>query len=62
MLMVWLKHRRALQAGGLGFFSFWRECRRELKGTLKVMDPRGYRWAAGRIPYTRTTLYERIPG
>jgi hypothetical protein len=59
-LLVWVKHRRALRAGGLGFVSFWRECRQELRGVLRVMDPRGYAWTVGRIPY-RETIHERIP-
>ena len=44
-LLVWGKHRRALRAGGLGFVGFWRECWQEMRGVLKIMDPRGYRRA-----------------
>jgi hypothetical protein len=61
-LLVWCKHRRALRAGGLGFGSFWRECWREMRGLLKVMDPRGWRWARQRVRYEGRIVHERIPG
>jgi hypothetical protein len=61
-LLVWLKHRRALRAGGLTFLGFWRECRQELRGTLRIMDPRGYRWARAQTRYEVPFVYERIHG
>ena len=59
-LLVWGKHRRALRAGGLGFRGFWRECWQEMCGVLKIMDPRGYRWAGERTRYEVPVVYERV--
>jgi hypothetical protein len=42
-LAVWLKHRRALRAGGLGFVSFLQACRKERKVIFRQMDPAKYR-------------------
>jgi hypothetical protein len=61
-LLVWGKHRRALRAGGLGFASFWRECWQEMRGVLRIMDPRGYRWAGERARYEVPVTYERVQG
>jgi hypothetical protein len=61
-LLVWLKHRRALRAGGLGFRGFWRECRQEMQGVLRIMDPRGYRWAREHPRYEVPRTYEQIHG
>jgi hypothetical protein len=43
---VWIKHRRALRAGGLGLFSFWKRCWREMRKMRRLMDPRSYRFPA----------------
>ena len=43
-LAVWLKHRRALRAGGLGFFSFSRACRKERNVIFRQMNPKQYRF------------------
>jgi hypothetical protein len=47
-LLVWIKHRRALRAGGFGLRTFWRACRREAARVLQAMDPCGYRAAPAR--------------
>src|SRR5262249_27083568 len=44
-LAVWFKHRRALRAGGLGFVSFLRACRKERKVIFRQMDPCSYRFS-----------------
>jgi hypothetical protein len=39
-LVLWLKHRRALRAGGLNFWSFWKACRLEACRVLRLMEAR----------------------
>jgi hypothetical protein len=41
-LAVWLKHRRALRAGGLNFLRYWRSCWREMRQILRLASPRTY--------------------
>jgi hypothetical protein len=36
--LVWCKHRRALKAGGLTPWRFWRECQAVLRRTLRLSD------------------------
>jgi hypothetical protein len=43
---VWIKHRRALRAGGLGFFSFWKACRAQMRKMRRMMNPQNYRFPA----------------
>ena len=38
-LAVWLKHRRALQAGGLNLVRYWRNCWREMRKILRLATP-----------------------
>lgn len=59
-LLVWIKHRRALRAGGLGLAGFWRACWQEMRGVSKIMDPHGYRWAGQRTPCEVPVVYERV--
>ncbi len=61
-LLVWLKHRRALRAGGLSFRGYWRECRQEMRGVLRMMDRRRYRWADAHPRYKVSLAYERVHG
>ena len=41
-LAVWLKHGRAVTAGGFGFRRFWRAAWREMNAALHEMDPSQY--------------------
>ncbi len=60
-LLVWVRHRRTLRAGGLGLASFWRECWQEMRGVSKIMNPHGYRRAVRRTANEAPILYERVP-
>src|SRR5262249_16157465 len=44
-LLVWIKHRRALRAGGLTFWSFWRRQNEELAVLLRKARQEGYCWS-----------------
>jgi len=45
-ITIWLGHRRALKAGGYGFGRFWRRAWGRMNHAWRMMDSRGYRWAA----------------
>ena len=40
--VVWMKHRRALRAGGLRYKTFRRHAQQKLAAALKLMNPRNY--------------------
>ncbi|MCI0462519.1 MAG: ferritin-like domain-containing protein [Gemmataceae bacterium] len=52
-LVRWVKHRRALRAGGLGLWAFWRACRLEAGRVLRLMNPRTYAQASAGPPPAR---------
>jgi hypothetical protein len=43
--VFWLKHRRAMRAGGYGAIAFGRSARRHFRSAIHLMDPRRYRFA-----------------
>jgi hypothetical protein len=59
-LAVWVKHRRALRAGGLGFFSFLRACRRERKVIFRQMNPKQYRFSFETRPFAAGSIKNRL--
>jgi hypothetical protein len=44
MILVWVGHRRALRAGGLGWRRYWRTAWTKMKAAWRLMDPRRYAW------------------
>jgi hypothetical protein len=48
VLLVWIGHRSALRAGGLGFRSYWRAAWQKMAAGWRRMDPRRYDWDGAR--------------
>lgn len=46
-LAVWLGHRRALRAGGYGFWRFWDASWRKMRHAWRLMSPEAYDWRHG---------------